>query len=128
MSTGLAANSQTLRERVLNALDHVWCPLRADDELRLYLEGVWGQPVAADDLAQLMADERRALTVASRDRSGCAWGSGLTGALIPSGGRGRTGPCGSGSSIRTESRPVGIGCCGSCIARRLCPGIQGQTP
>jgi hypothetical protein len=60
MSTGLAANSQTLRERILSALDHFWCPLRADDELRPYLEGVWRQPVAADDLARLMADERRA--------------------------------------------------------------------
>ena len=55
-----AVGGQTLRERVLRALEHFWCPLRLDDELRPYLEGVWGQPVTVDALAELLAAERDA--------------------------------------------------------------------
>jgi hypothetical protein len=43
----------------LCALEHFWCPLRVD-ELRLYLEGAWGQPVTVDALAGLLTTERHA--------------------------------------------------------------------
>jgi hypothetical protein len=52
--------SDQLRERVLAALEHFWCPLRVDDELRPYLEGVWHEPVATDALVRLLVAERRA--------------------------------------------------------------------
>jgi hypothetical protein len=54
------ASGQPLRERVLRALEHFWCPLRVDDELRPYLEGIWGQPVTVDALAGLLAVDRHA--------------------------------------------------------------------
>jgi hypothetical protein len=49
MGSGPAGNRQMLRERVLAALEHFWSPLRVDDELRPYLEGVWGQPMSWPD-------------------------------------------------------------------------------
>lgn len=55
-----AVGGQTLRERVLRALEYFWCPLRVDEELRPYVEGVWGQPVTVDALAELLAAERDA--------------------------------------------------------------------
>jgi hypothetical protein len=55
-----AVGGQTLRERGLRALEHFWCPLRVDEELGPYLEGVWGQPVTVDALAELLAAERDA--------------------------------------------------------------------
>lgn len=70
MGSGPAGNRQMLRERVLAALEHFWSPLRVDDELRPYLEGVWGQPVPADALARLLADERAAF---DRDGPQGAW-------------------------------------------------------
>jgi hypothetical protein len=60
MNDAPAASGQPLRERVWRALEHFWCPLRVDDELRPFLEGIWGQPVATDALAGLLAAERRA--------------------------------------------------------------------
>ena len=65
MGSRPAGNRPMLRERVLAALEHFWSPLRVDDELCPYLEGIWGQPVAADALARLLADER-----AASDRDG----------------------------------------------------------
>ena len=50
MNGAATASRQVLRDRVLDALEHFWCPLRADDELRPYLEGTWGEPVAASAL------------------------------------------------------------------------------
>jgi hypothetical protein len=60
MNGAPTASGQTLRERVLSALEHFWCPLHVDDELRPYLEGTWGQPVSAAALAGLLAAERQA--------------------------------------------------------------------
>ncbi len=59
----------------MTALEHFWCPLRVDDELRPYLEGIWHEPVATDDLAGLLAaeDRRRRQRFAQR----------LTGELSP---------------------------------------------
>jgi hypothetical protein len=70
LDSGPAGNSQMLRERVLTSLEHFWSPLRVDDELRPYLAGVWGQPVAADALARLLADERAAF---DRDEPQGVW-------------------------------------------------------
>lgn len=44
----------------MDALEHFWCPLRADDELLPYLEGTWGEPVTVEALAGLLAAERQA--------------------------------------------------------------------
>jgi hypothetical protein len=60
MSRAPTASGQALRNRVLDALEHFWCPLRADEELRPYLEGTCGLPVAASALAGLLAAERQA--------------------------------------------------------------------
>jgi hypothetical protein len=59
MNGAPTASGQLLRERVLTALEHFWCPLRVDDELRPCLEGIWHQPVATDALADLLATEDR---------------------------------------------------------------------
>jgi hypothetical protein len=60
MNGAPTTSCQALRERVLDALEHFWCPLRADDELRPYLEGTWSEPVTAEALAGLLAAERQA--------------------------------------------------------------------
>ena len=60
MDGARTTSGQTLRERVLDALEHFWCPLRADEELRPYLEGTWGLPVTTDALVGLLAAERQA--------------------------------------------------------------------
>jgi hypothetical protein len=58
---GVATGSgPPLRQRVVEALWHFWCPLRVQDELRPYLEGTWGEPVTAGALAGLLDQERRA--------------------------------------------------------------------
>jgi hypothetical protein len=44
----------------IGALEHFWCPLRAEDELLPYLEGTWGEPVTVEALAGLLAAERQA--------------------------------------------------------------------
>ena len=68
MNGAPTASGQLLRERVLTALEHFWCPLRVEDELRPYLEGIWHQPVATDAPADLLAaeDRRRRQQVAQR--------------------------------------------------------------
>jgi hypothetical protein len=60
MNGAPTTSRQALRERVLDALEHFWCPLRADHELRPYLEGTRGEPVTAGALAGLLAAERQA--------------------------------------------------------------------
>jgi hypothetical protein len=60
MDGARTTSGQTLRERVLDALEHFWCPLRADEELHPYLEGTWGLPVTTDALVALLAAERQA--------------------------------------------------------------------
>jgi hypothetical protein len=60
MNGAPTARRKVLRDRVLDALEHFWCPLRAEDELLPYLEGTWGEPVAASALAGLLAAERQA--------------------------------------------------------------------
>ena len=60
MNGAPTASRQALRDRVLDALEHFWCPLGADDELRPYLEGTWGEPVTVEALAGLLAAERQA--------------------------------------------------------------------
>jgi hypothetical protein len=54
------SDQRRLREQVLAALDHLYCPVAPHDELAPFLEGVHGQPVAPADLDRLLADERRA--------------------------------------------------------------------
>ena len=49
---GAAGSGQPLRERVLTALEELWCPLRVNQELRPYLEGTWGDPAAVADWEQ----------------------------------------------------------------------------
>ena len=44
----------------MDALEHFWWPLRAEDELLPYLEGTWGEPVTVEALAGLLAAERQA--------------------------------------------------------------------
>jgi hypothetical protein len=55
-----AEPDQQLRERVLAGLDHLDRPVAPQEELRPFLEGVYGQPVAPADLDRLFAQERRA--------------------------------------------------------------------
>jgi hypothetical protein len=55
-----ATPDHQLRERVLAALDALYCPVAPHEELRPFLEGVHGQPVAPADLDRLFAQERRA--------------------------------------------------------------------
>ena len=61
MNGAAIGGGQPLRQRVMEALWHFWCPLHVEEELRPYLEGTWGEPVAADALAGLLAAQRRAL-------------------------------------------------------------------
>lgn len=61
MNGAAIGGGQPLRQRVMEALWHFWCPLHVEEELRPYLEGTWGEPVAADALVGLLAAQRRAL-------------------------------------------------------------------
>jgi hypothetical protein len=54
------ASGQLLRERVLAALEHFWCPAARGRRAAPYLEGIWHEPVATDALADLLATERQA--------------------------------------------------------------------
>jgi hypothetical protein len=60
MSGAASSSGQQLRQQVVQALWHFWCPLRVEEELRPYLEGTSGEPVAADALARLLAAQWRA--------------------------------------------------------------------
>jgi hypothetical protein len=61
MNGAAIGGGQPLRQRVMEALWHFLCPLHVEEELRPYLEGTWGEPVAADALVGLLAAQRRAL-------------------------------------------------------------------
>ena len=121
------ASDQLLRERVLIALEHFWCPLRrmrscAPTWKASGLEGIWHEPVAADALAGLLAGERHAFDQAIARP---VW---LCCGLAPDGhGEGHGEP---GWWVRSEwplwvrvvdpegSRRAAAGCCGSCTAHR----------
>jgi hypothetical protein len=118
MNGAPTAAGQTLREQVLGALEHFWCPLRMDDELRPYREGTWGQPVTLDALAGLLAAGRHAVDQAAVRP---VW---ICRGLWPNG-HGEPGrwarsdwPLWVRIVDPDGSRPAGAGCYDSCTGRR----------
>ena len=115
---GATGSGQPLREWVLTALEEFWCPLRVNEELHPYLEGIRGEPVAGEALAGLLDTERRTFDQAKARPVWICLGIFPDGHAEP------------GWWVRSDwplwvrvvnpdaNRPAATGCCGSCTVPR----------
>jgi hypothetical protein len=61
------SSQRRLRQRVLDALDDLACPLDPEGELSPFLEGVFGEPVLHPALQLLLKEDRKAFDLGSRE-------------------------------------------------------------